>query len=55
MSSKRKVYSPQFKAKVALAVLREGESVAELASRFGVQPTMIHACPEIPKKRFTIN
>ena len=37
--SKRKQYKPEFKANVAL----EGEqTVSELASRFGVHPTMIH-------------
>ncbi len=41
MSNKRKRYVPAFKAKVALAALRNEESTAELAQRFGVHPTMI--------------
>ena len=41
MSNKRKRYSPEFKAKVALAVLKNEETTAELAQRFGVHPTMI--------------
>jgi len=38
--SKRK--QPEFKAKVALEALKGEETAAELASRFGVHPTMIH-------------
>jgi transposase len=42
MSMKRKSYSPQFKAKVALAALKNDEPIAELAVRFEVHPTMIN-------------
>lgn len=37
--SKRKQHSPEFKAKVALEALK----MVELASRFLVNPTMIHS------------
>ncbi len=42
MSNKRKKHSPEFKAKVALAAIKNEETVSELAARFGVHPTMIH-------------
>jgi len=41
MSNKRKQYKPEFKAKVALAALKNEETTAELSKRFGVHPTMI--------------
>jgi transposase-like protein len=41
MIKKRKQYSPEFKAKVALAALKNEGSTAELAVRFEVHPTMI--------------
>jgi len=40
--SKRKQHHPEFKAKVALETLKGEETVSELASRFGVHPTLIH-------------
>jgi transposase len=43
MSKKRNRYSAEFKAKVALTSLRNDETMAELATRFGVHPTMINS------------
>ena len=40
--SQRKNHSPEFKAKVALEALKGERTLAELSSRFGVHPTMIH-------------
>ncbi len=39
--SKRMQHAPEFKAKVALEALKGEETVSDLASRFGVHPTMI--------------
>jgi transposase len=41
MGKKRKMHSPQFKAKVALAAIQNDETTAQIASRFGVHPTMV--------------
>jgi transposase-like protein len=39
--TKRKNHSPDFKAKVALEAIREEMSMAELSTKYGVQPTQI--------------
>jgi transposase-like protein len=40
MSKKRNKCSPEFKAKVALAALKNDETTSELAVRFGIHPNM---------------
>jgi transposase-like protein len=41
MAKKRKTHSVEFKAKVALAAIREQETVAQLSSRFGIHASQI--------------
>ena len=42
MAGKRKSHSAAFKAQVALAAIKGDKTVNELASQFGVHPTLIH-------------
>jgi putative transposase len=42
MAGKRKQHTAVFKAQVALASLRGDKTVNELASQYGVHPTLIH-------------
>ena len=40
-ASNRKRFDPAFKARVALAAVEEGESLAQLGQRFGVHPVLV--------------
>lgn len=40
-TSKRKRYSAEFKAKVALKAIKGEATISELASRFGIHPTTV--------------
>jgi transposase len=41
LKNKRKQYSSQFKAKVAIEAVKGEKTIAEIASQYSVHPTMI--------------
>lgn len=41
MNKKKRSFTPEFKAKVAMAALKEEKTLVELASDFGVPPNQI--------------
>jgi transposase-like protein len=42
MSRKRNLHGAGFKAKVAVAALKETHTISQLASQYGVHPTQVH-------------
>jgi transposase len=51
MNKSRRKFTSKFKAKVALAAIKEQKSISELAQEFNLQPVQINAW----KKEFTDN
>ena len=51
MKRTRRVFTPEFKAKVALEAIKEQQTIGELAQRFTIAPTQI----AIWKKEFLSN
>ncbi len=45
MSKQRKIYSVEFKAKVALAAIKGQDTINEIASDFSVHPNQIDVTP----------
>jgi putative transposase len=43
MARKRQQHAAGFKAKVALAALKEVKTIGELAGQFGIHPSQIHS------------
>ncbi|MCD4760569.1 transposase [bacterium] len=43
MTKKRNRYTAEFKAKVALAALKNEQTISELEAHFGVTPTIINS------------
>ena len=42
MKESRRRYSPSFKAKVALEVLKDEETIAQIAAKYEVHPNMVN-------------
>lgn len=42
MSNKKRVFSAEFKAKVALAAIKEVSTISELATQYNITPKNIH-------------
>lgn len=47
MSKKRKLYSPPFKAKLAIEAIQGQKTTPELASQYDIHPTMINNASEL--------
>ena len=49
---KKRRHSADFKAKVALAAIREDGMIAELSSKYGVHATQIHRWKKVALVRY---